>query len=417
MKGVFGMSKKKKRILIGVGVFLLLLVIVLIIIFFGGSGSESKNKRQDSFSKDFGEAEKYAEIYFDYLTSEETQERRKDEEIFYGILDLDFNHVPDLFIVDQEVTVKDNQDCMNMEFYTIVDDEVTFVIEEEVQIYNFGRIYSDLEERYYYVYKNTYSEDQKKSGSMAFVTLDTTEFKIFGSNYVELHPSTSDILALERADGREYFEMMFQEYLDSLEDVDLTSTYEAVENGISSDSTTQSDIQDEVKGNSLLKDVVSIGDYVKFPNDSMEWRVLDVGDFVILISARGVESLSASTGGGIYNLAFEDRANEYFNGYVDVAHKIPMYDLVESSYADTHPNASFNVGDTLEGDLYVIGVDYYLPNANCKGIDSPIVWVSANGKINQTYYAMDAYTRPVVYLKEEVKTTGQDETGAYLVAE
>ena len=61
------------------------------------------------------------------------------------------------------------------------------------------------------VYKDTYSEDQKKAGSMAFVTSDTTEFKIFGSNYVELHPSTFDILALERADGREYFEMMFQE--------------------------------------------------------------------------------------------------------------------------------------------------------------------------------------------------------------
>ena len=74
-------------------------------------------------------------------------------------------------------------------------------------------------------------------------------------------------------------------------------------------------------------------------------------------------------------------------------------------------------GFKKEGDLYVIGVDYYLPNANCKGIDSPIVWVSTNGKINQTYYAMDAYTRPVVYLKEEVKTTGQDKTGAYLVAE
>ena len=74
-----------------------------------------------------------------------------------------------------------------------------------------------------------------------------------------------------------------------------------------------------------------------------------------------------------------------------------------------------DINSKLEGDLYVIGQDYFIPSADSKGIDSPNIWVSEGGTVQRTFYGMEGYSRPIIYLKENVFTSGKDSNGAWIL--
>ena len=406
----------KRKVIISIIMCCILVIGIICCIRFMYYQEDNNTSDNISFAN-LGENEAYANLYWEFINSQEIQDRIKTQQLLYGVLDLDFNKIPDLFITDDVEFKEENWTYKNIEIYTIENNKVVKKSIQKIQPVYFGMTFNESKDRYYYTYERTTSEDKTKMGFNVFVTLDESDFITgMSESYVSRY-STTQIADSSNQTGLNNFMVIFNDYIETLSKTDLSNTYIIVADQNNEKSENNNASNNNNDRTQLLKNVVTIGDYVKFPNDDNEWRVLNVGDYVTLISAKGVRKIEAETGGGIYNMSVDINADEYYNNYVSIAHEIPTFESVMASYQKYNNGETADINSTLNGNLYNIGQPYYLPSGDCKGIDSPVIWVSENGKIMRTFYSLEAYTRPTLYLKEEVKTSGKDSSGKWLISD
>ena len=210
----------------------------------------------------------------------------------------------------------------------------------------------------------------------------------------------------------------------------------------------------------LLADVVQIGDYVNYPvmyenvTDSWGktsvltgWRVIGIeGENVKLVSA-GVPLIFNYFGGPGTSAVFENKlTNEFFNISVSSDHDsfsnsgfdkskslniifaenkftaiegdlpkvraMKKEDIFDATGYTTW-SSSMDLANDKYNNLFAIGERYYLASASGSGtIDSNICAVYENGEPRET--VLENYgVRPVVYLKAETETVGQDDNGVW----
>ncbi len=173
----------------------------------------------------------------------------------------------------------------------------------------------------------------------------------------------------------------------------------------------------ETSSNQKLNEVVQIGDYVNYMNSDTFWRVLNVTDkgSVILICFTGTETYdNHGDGSYIYSL-YEKEANKYKTEYSKSTSFVPHFNWIKESYKKTH-DVDITISSKLEGDLYNIGLDYYTVEADMKEYESRTTYITMDGKVLSNYLSLgNCYLRPTITLKTDVKTTGKNEKGAWIL--
>lgn len=408
---------KNKSFIIVIAIIAIAVVLIIFSVFFNKKNKSEITKEVDiSFFEDLGENQQYAKLYLEFLKSTEFKNNLENEMmISLTFIDLDFDKVPELIITNNEVIEKIDNIGSNHKYiiYAIKNSAVEKI--NEFKIDNISLYYHEDNNRCYWAYQTVNMETKKldyyQIGDVEKPTyVPTPNSKRIGNKkFVSVFMPISDENLIEKI--KEAFNNNIN-FENGFTQEEMNLTYEIASNeNIPTDSNTENEFTIEKQ---KLSEVVNIGDYVNYLGSSTDWRVLNTGDTgVTLISAKGVKKYSTITGGEMYNLAVTN-ANEYYSEYTKVATEIPTFDAISASYQKTH-SKKIEYNSKLEGDLYVIGQDYYIPSGDSKDIDSPNIWITENGTVKRTFTEIEAYSRPVITLKEDVLTSGKDQNNSWIL--
>ena len=354
----------------------------------------------------------------------------------------------------------------SIEIYSIIDGEVKLVDKSYGVILNF--IYAENEERYYYGFNTVMNpevinEQIKVLKTFGKIEEYTDDYEIILANSQRMGRQT----VTDGFDVEESFKKAYAHVDDEIKNLDLTRTYELAkldnenmsiniaqnqektddkESSVDISNDSENIVENEEKDDSsnntnenkekeniapntqLLRDVVQIGDFVTYLGSNNEWQVLDVVNVtendeitprVKLISSYGTVCKQMSTGAMEYKLTTNPDKSDYIeyydSSYADYVTLIPFQSDIINSYKKLY-NLKADP-ETLEGALYVLPIGYWTASSvnNDHALANPCTYVDAGGQFMRNNTGNKLYLRPTITLKTDVKTSGKDSNGAWIL--